>query len=158
MKVKISWWRITWRYVLIFLVLFALAFFSASSLFFTFGDSGELVPVEWGPAQTIFIAVFVGLFAAIYVLALFGFSYIIEDKFFIVKRMGKEITFDYSNIEFIDINESKRKKMVIFYSKAGKMRYLLGDRDGVLLETLIKKCPKIMTVEEFRRRHPEERY
>lgn len=75
-----------------------------------------------------------------------------------MKRVGKDYQFDYNNIYFIDIEKSKKKKMVIFYSSKAKMRYMLGDKDGVLLETLIKKCPKTMSVEEFRRRHPEEKY
>ena len=48
--------------------------------------------------------------------------------------------------------------MIIFYSTKAKMRYMLGDNDGKVLETLIKKCPNILTKEEFRRRHPEESY
>ena len=89
----------------------------------------------------------------------FASSYYIVDKHsFIVKKYGRETEFDYSNIEFIDIEASQKKKMVIFYSKTARMRYLLGDKDGILLETLIKKCPETMSKEEFRRRHPEEKY
>ena len=75
-----------------------------------------------------------------------------------MKKFGKEYQFDYKNIEFIDVEESKRKNMAIFYSSKAKMRYLLGDKDGVLVDTLIKKCLNTMSREEFRRKHPEERY
>ena len=80
-----------------------------------------------------------------------------ESKYFIQKKFGREYQFDYSNIEFIDVENSKKKKMIIFYSKTAKMRYMLGDKDGVVLDTLIKKCPNVMSVEEFRRKHPEEK-
>ncbi len=90
--------------------------------------------------------------------SLISYYYIVEDKYFIMKKFGKEYQFDYANIEFIDIEESQKKKMVIFYSPKSKTRYLLGDKDGKLLETLIKKCPPTISVNEFKRKHPEERY
>ena len=112
----------------------------------------------WGASQTIFVVIFGVIFVATYIPSVTSFYYIIEDYHFIMKRVGKDYQYDYKNIEFIDIEKSKKKKMVIFYSSKAKMRYMLGDKDGVLLETLIKKCPNTMSVEEFRRRHPEEKY
>ena len=75
-----------------------------------------------------------------------------------MKRYFKEYLFDYDKIEFIDIEQSKKKDMVIFYSSTAKMKYLLADKEGKLLEALIKKCPNTLSVEEFRRKHPEEKY
>ena len=157
MKLKIGVWRITWRYLVVFLVIFLIAFGTCFSVFFEITDTG-VVPREFGSSQIIFLVIFFGIFIVTYILSLIGFYYVVEDKYFSVKKFGKEITYDYQNIEFIDIETSKRKKQVIFYSKVARMRYMLGDKNGVLLETLIKKCPNIMSVEEFRRRHPEERY
>lgn len=158
MKVKISWWRITWRYLVVFLIISIIVTLSASSIFFTFNGQGNLTPLPWGVSQSIFVSILGVTFIGIYFLALFGFYYIIEDKCFVVKRLSKTIEYDYKNIEFIDIKESQRKKMVIFYTKTAHMRYMLGDKEGVLLETLIKKCPNVMSKEEFIRCHPEERY
>lgn len=73
-------------------------------------------------------------------------------------KYKKEYVFDYKSIEFIDIEESKRKKQVIFYSPRARTRYLLGDKNGKLLETLIKKCPNTLSVAQFRAKHPEEKY
>lgn len=158
MKLKIGFWRITWRYLVVYFIIAAIAFGSCFGLFFSINDAGEIAAKEFGVSQIIFILIFAGLFIVTYLLSLFGFYYIVEDKCFIVKRLGKEIAYDYSNIQFIDIAESKRKKQVIFYTKVAHMRYMLGDKEGILLETLIKKCPDIMTLEQFRRTHPEERY
>ena len=158
MKLRINLWSITWRYLIVFFIIFAIAFSTSFNLFFTVNENRQIIGAEFGTPQIIFVVVFAGLFIGTYLAAIFGFYYIVEDKFFVVKRLGKEQAYDYVNIEFIDIETSKKKNQVIFYTKKAKVRYLLGDKDGVLLETLIKKCPNIMTVSEFRARHPEERY
>ena len=158
MKVRVSWWRITWRFLLVYLVILIVAFFSFIGAFFSIDWSTfTWTPLEWGTGQTVFISVFAVLFLTTYIPSITCFYFIIDEYSFTQKRIGKDYIFEYKNIEFIDIDESKRKGMVIFYSSTAKMRYLLGDKDGVLLETLIKKCPSIMSKDEFRRRHPEEK-
>ena len=94
----------------------------------------------------------------VYIFSVVSYYYVIEDKYFVVKKFGREIEFNYDNIEFIDFAQSEKKRQVIFYSTKGKMRFLLGDKEGKLLETLRKKCPNTLTVSEFRSKHPEERY
>ena len=91
-------------------------------------------------------------------MAMLGQSYVIEDKYFAVRRLKKEYVYDYNSIIFIDFEASKRKKMVILYTKKSGMKYMLGDKDGKLLETLEKKCPNTMSVSEFRRTYPQARY
>lgn len=129
-------------------------------MFFTIDPANnmQITPVVWDFKQPLII---VGIFVVsliAFIPAITSYYYTVEKKCFIMRKYGKEYEFEYANIEFIDIEESKRKKMVIFYTKTAKTRYLLGDKDGVLLDTLIKKCPNIMSVEEFRRAHPEEKY
>ena len=159
MKVKPSIWGITWRYLIVAVIVVAAAFGMFFSIFFTIDQkTGAVSLAPWGISHYIFVIVMGVSLIGIYIFSVVTYYYVIEDKFFTVKRYGKTIDFDYRNIEFIDIETSKRKHQVIFYSTKGKMRYLLGDKKGILLETLIKKCPKILTVEEFRRKHPEERY
>ena len=132
---------------------------SAFTLFFQLDfENGTMVPKSWGVGQTVFVVVFGVLFIATYIPSIRCFYYVVEDKYFLQKRIGKDLEYDYKNIEFIDIEASKKKNMIIFYSSIAKMRYMLGDKDGKVLEALIKKCPNTMSVEEFRRRHPEERY
>lgn len=158
MKLRIGLWRITWRYLIVFFVLASIAFGTCFTLFFTINDAGRVTANEFGVSQILFVVIMGSLIPITYLVTVLAFYYRIEDKYFVVKKLGKETCYDYKNIEFIDIETSKRKKQVIFYSRTAHMRYMLGDKDGILLETLIKKCPNIMTVEEFRRRHPEERY
>lgn len=157
MVVRIHPWRITWRYLLVFAIIFVITFSASFRLFFLPGEGGLYVR-PFGLPQGMFIGAFFILFLVTYLLALLGQKYIIEDKFFIVKRLSKEFQYDYANIIFIDIEQSKKKKMVIIFTKKSGLKYLLGDKEGKLLETVIKKCPKTLTVEEFRRAYPHERY
>ena len=158
MKFKVHPWRIIWRFLVALLVIY-IAFLGVFIwLFFTTNENGQIVALEWSYRQTLMIIIMVILGFSMLVPSLISYYYIVEDKYFIMKKFGKEYQFDYANIEFIDIEESQKKKMVIFYSPKSKTRYLLGDKDGKLLETLIKKCPPTISVNEFRRKHPEERY
>lgn len=155
---RVSAWRITWRFLIVYLVVLVVAFLSSFGAFFGIDEFGVLYVKEFGAGQIIFISIFAALFLIAYIPSLRCFYFVVKDKYFILKRIGKDYQFDYANIEFIDVEESERKGMIIFYSSKAKMRYMLGDKDGMVLKTLVEKCPKVMTKEEFRRRHPEERY
>ena len=157
MKLKVATWRITWRFLLAFLFVFIAIIGMGSTLFFGVVD-GKLVFLPWGVGQILLLTVFFAFSLASYIIALTSYYYTIENSYFTMRRFGKTYEFEYKNIEFIDIAESERKGMVIFYTPRGRTKYLLGDKDGVLLKTLIKKCPKILTVEEFKAKHPEENY
>ena len=158
MKLKVHPWRIIWRFLVALLVVYIITLGVFIGFFFTINDAGQIIPVEWTFRQPLIIGIMIALGFSMLIPSLLSYYYIVEDKYFIMKKFGREYEFNYSNIEFIDIEESQKKKMVIFYSPKSKTRYLLGDRDGKLLETLIKKCPPTMSVAEFRRKHPEERY
>ena len=159
MKVKVATWRITWRYLLIALFVLVGLFGIFSPQFLVFDHVNKVFIFRPFPiflygvfgAMTLFLIIF-------YFFTINSYYYIIEDKYFTVKKYSKTLDFSYKNIEFIDIEESQKKKLVIFYTPQAKVRYLLADKDNVLLETLIKKCKNIDTVEEFRRKHPEEKY
>ncbi len=159
MKVRVHWWRITWRYLLVTLIVAIIMFAAFFYLFLSIDQTtGEVKWISFGAPQIIVLVFTFGFLVFGYISSLRSYYYVIEDKYFIMKRLTKEMQFDYKNIEFIDIEESKKKKMVIIYTPSSKVRYMLGDKDGILLETLIKKCPDILSVSEFRRKHPEERY
>ena len=159
MKLRVAPWRIVWRFLVVFLVITIILFLSTSAVYFDIDlETWTWTPKPWEFSQVFIIIVLGVVFVTFLVMSLLFYYYKIEDKYFIMKRFGKEYQFEYKNIEFIDIEKSKKKGQVIFYSKTAKMRYMLGDKDGILLETLIKKCPETMSVEDFRRRHPEERY
>lgn len=159
MKLRVHPWRLIWRFLVALAVIYAVAFGAFISMFFTIDFSTwTFTPVVWDYRQPLVLAGIFVIGVAAFIPSLTSTYYMVGSNSFIMKRYGKEYEFDYKNIEFIDIETSQKKKMVIFYTKMARTKYLLGDKDGVLLDTLIKKCPNIMSVEEFRRAHPEERY
>jgi len=158
-KLRVHPWRLIWRFLIVLLVIYVVAFGVFFTTFFNVDwVNWHVEPAVWDFRQPLIIAGIFVVGVAMFIPALTSSYYIVDKHSFIVKKYGRETEFEYSNIEFIDIEMSEKKKMVIFYSKTARMRYLLGDKDGILLETLIKKCPETMSREEFRRRHPEEKY
>ena len=159
MKLRVHPWRLIWRFLVVLLIIYAIAFGAFIAMFFNIDFStGTFTPIVWDYRQPLLIIGIFVIATIAFVPSITSSYYVVESNYFIMRKYGKEYEFNYKNIEFIDIEESKRKKMVIFYTKTAKMKYLLGDKNGVLLDTLIKKCPNVMSKEEFRRAHPEERY
>ena len=159
MKLRVHPWRLIWRFLVALAVIYVVAFGAFISMFFTVNFSNwTFTPVTWDYRQPLLLAGIFVIGTGMFIPALVSSYYICEKHSFIMKRYWKVYEFDYENIKFIDIDESKRKGMVIFWSTTARTKYLLGDKDGVLLDTLIKNCPNIMSKEEFRRAHPEERY
>ena len=151
-------WRLIWRFLIVFAVLMLIFFLMSFNLFITRDEEGHLVLRQWEAIQYIFVFLLVALGVGTFIPSITSSYYLIENDCFIFKKYGKTYEFKYENIEFIDIELSKKKNQVIFYSKIGKMQYLLNDKEGVLLDTVIKKCPNTLSVEEFREKHPEEKY
>ncbi len=159
MIVKVDTWRITWRYLIAALVFIIAMFGITSGMFMGYSrETNTFYTYPIGPTQIIILVLIFVLPIVFYFITIKNYYYIIENKSFIIKKYGKTLEFDYKNIEFIDIDESNKKKQVIFYSPKSGMRYLLADKENKLLETLIKKCPPTMSKEEFRQKHPEEKY
>ena len=159
MIVKVDTWRITWRYLIAALVFIIAMFGITSGMFMGYSrETNTFYTYPIGPTQIIILVLIFVLPIVFYFITIKNYYYIIENKSFIIKKYGKTLEFDYKNIQFIDIDESKRKGQVIFYAPTCRTKYLLGDKNGLLLETLIKKCPPTMSVHEFKMKHPEERY
>jgi len=159
MKLRIAAWRLIWRFLVVILIIYVVALGFLSYFFLTIDqETNSIVFLPFGINQIIILVGMFVLGVIAFIPSLTSCYYVVEKKSFTMRRYWKIYEFSYANIEFIDIEESKRKKMVIFYASTCKTKYLLGDKKGILLETLIKKCPNTMSVEEFRRRHPEEKY
>ena len=159
MKLRPKIWSVTWRYLLVAAIIIAIVFgFTFNFYFVQDTSTGVLKLVTFGFSYYFIIALLITILIGFYILSIFFYYYKIDEYSFSMFRFGKEYVFEFKNIEFIDIEVSKKKNQIIFYSPKSRTRYLLGDKDGKVLETLIKKCPKILSVEEFKKKHPEERY
>ena len=69
--------------------------------------------------------------------------YIIEKKSFIYKCLGKETIFDYSKIHYIEAKQGRDSKTIGIYLSPHDVKYLTTDKDGVLYDTLMKKCDQL---------------
>ena len=158
MKLRISAWRLIWRFLLAMLVIYTMAFLVLMGIFFEINfEPFYMKPNPWGAAQTVLTVLLGVLGIAAFLPSLFTY-YQIEKKSFIMWKYFKVYEFEFANIEFVDFDESRRKGMVVFYSKKAKMRYLLSDKNGELLKAIEHNCKNLLTVEEFRKKHPEEKY
>lgn len=159
MKLKVAPWRLIWRFLVVLLIVYVAIFLFLFTMFFNISfDPFSVTPMTWGWQQPLILAILGALGIAAFIPSLTSYYYQIEKHYFLMKKYGREFTYDYNNIEFVDFEESERKKMVIFYTKASKMQYLLSDKEGKILEALKKNCSNLISKEEFRRRHPEEKY
>lgn len=158
MKYKAEPWRLTWRFLVAFAIVVLIISLLSYSLFFYFDFStGRLYIIKWDYRQILFVSIILGISVVFYILTMRSFYYEIEDKYFTVRRYSKVIQYSYDNIIFINEDRSEKEKKIIFYTEKTQMVSLLADKENKVYKTLLKKCPNRLSIEEFRRRHPEEK-
>lgn len=60
----------------------------------------------------------------------------------------------YTDIVFIDKEQSLRRKILCFYTNKGHARYLPFDKEGKIYETFINKCHNVLDKEDFANKYP----
>lgn len=68
-------------------------------------------------------------------------------------KLGKTIDYFFNDILYIDEEFSEKHRMMLFYNKDGKEKFLLFDKEGKIYETALQKAHQI-TFEELQRRFP----
>jgi len=101
------------------------------------------VYTEWGYAQWIIIGVFLGLIVLLFIAMYFTTYYIIDKHEFKYLCLGKEMTFEYQKIHYIEAKRGKDSKTLGIYLSPTDVKYLTNDKNGVLYETLMDKCPEL---------------
>lgn len=158
-KLYVRFWPIFWRFLIIFVVSALIAFFGLVGVFISYDlENMTIIFLPWEAKQIIVTIIIFFLGIGILLMSLFGYYYVIEKDHFLVYKLGRVFQYDYKNIMFIDVEKSKKQNVITFYTPKAKMQYLLKDRQDLLLETLLKKCTNTVSLEEFRRLHPEEKY
>ena len=146
-KLKVNPWRILIIFLMAFFVLELIFFFS-----FQGAKSGKLWPFDNSfYYYTSFLFIASAIFAYISITQTY---YEIQGPIFIHSKMGKIVEYTFNNIIFIDEEFSEKKKMMRFYTRDGKEHLLMFDKNGVLYETALKKCP-LISKEDFMRRFPK---
>jgi len=154
MKLRIKPWSLIWRFLVTLLVIYALIFVCCINIFINL-YTGKLV--AWDFRQPLLISIIFIVSVISFIPTLKNNYYIVESTYFVARKMTKEYEYSYSNIEYIDIEASKKKHKVAFYTKQGKWQFLMCDEKNELIKILQKRCKNALTKEDFLRLHPEER-
>ncbi len=145
MKVKVDIKRTIRLFIIMDLIFAALLFLSCINLFlFT----------KFGPIQIMVILVFVAVSVLMLVLSLKRNFYVIENKYIVVVRSFKNMYYNYSDVVYIDKEQSEKRKILCFATNRGDARYLPFDKNGEIYKTMLKRCNNLLSEEEFKRRYP----
>ena len=79
--------------------------------------------------------------------------YEISNTKIVHRKMGKVTDYYFNDIIFIDEKFSLKHKMLLFYDKEGKDRYLIFDKNQKIFEIMTEKVHQI-SEEELLRRFP----
>ena len=105
---------------------------------------------KWGVVQILIIA----LFVIILVLSLTRNFYVIESKYLVVVKGTKEMYYHYTDVVYIDKEQSEKRRVLCFATNKGHARYLPFDKEGRIYQTFQNKCHNLLSEEEFRIKYP----
>ena len=109
---------------------------------------------KWNAIQIIVIGIFVFVSIFMLVLSLTRNFYVIESKYLVVVKAHKEMVYNYSDVVYIDKEQTEKKRVLCFATNKGHVRYLPFDKHGEIYTTFLKKCHNLLEKEEFQRRYP----
>lgn len=82
------------------------------------------------------------------VLSIKNTYYILNNSRVIHVRLGKEVSYEWSHIVYIDQEWSEKHKTLDFFLESGKECYLAFDKEGKLYEYALRNC-RLLEQEEF---------
>ena len=146
MKLPVDRKRTIITFIIADLVFAALLFGSCFNLFLF---------QKWTAVQIVIIALFVFVSVFMLVLSLTRNFYVVESKYLVVVRAYKETIYNYSDVVYIDKEQSEKKKVLSFCMSNGQTRYLPFDKHGEIYTTFLKKCHNLLPKEEFVEKYPK---
>lgn len=108
----------------------------------------------WGVTQWLIIAVFVIFSVFMLVMSLTRNFYVIENKYLVVVKGNKNMFYYYSDVVYIDREQSERRRVLTFYTNKGHARYLPFDKEGKIYSTMVNRCHNVLSEEEFHAQYP----
>lgn len=134
--------------ILLFLIVY-LTFGSKLSYFKEGADISGLITRD-----VIILVIYIALSALLLFILLKKNYYQITNSSLVHTRFNKEYVYDYNNILYIDEEYTNKHKTLLFYTNKGDSRFLILDKDEIILKTLKKKCKNLMTKEEYHTKFP----
>ena len=148
MKVRVPAWRL--------LGLLAIVIVLAAGILFGISFSQFLKPIkEWGWQPYAIIAIWLTMSIFLIVAALFSSYYEVNKKYVVVVKGRQRLVYNYSDVVYIDEEQSVKKKTIAFYTKQGHCRYLMFDSKGILYKVMLQNCTNRLSKEEFKERYPQ---
>jgi hypothetical protein len=89
-----------------------------------------------------------------YILTIKMNYYILHKKYVIFRKYGKDLIYNFSEVLYIDEEQSLKKKTIIFVTTKGHTRYMIFDRKNVLYSVMLQKCTNRISKEELLQRFP----
>lgn len=148
MKLVVDRRRTILTFIIVFLVMGAALFGICFWIFLDF---------PWDFRQPLIIAFWIVSSIVFLVLSLTKNYYVLEKKYLVVKRYTKELVYYFSDVLYIDEEQSIKKKTIHFYTRQGHARYLSFDRQGIIYKTMLEKCTNRLSKEEFEKGYPDVR-
>lgn len=142
-----------WRIIVIFIILFVV-FEAIFYISFQGAISGKFWPLE-----SSFYVYTISLVAASILfctLSIVQTSYELTSLKLVHTKMGKTMEYFWSDIIYIDEEFSRKKKMLLFYTKDGREHYLAFDKEGLIFTKALEKC-HLIDKEEFKRKFPNKK-
>lgn len=109
---------------------------------------------KWGVVQILIIALYVIISVFMLVLSLTRNFYVIESKYLVVVKGTKEMYYHYTDVVYIDKEQTEKRKVLCFATNKGHARYLPFDKEGKIYQTFLNKCHNLLSREEFKAQYP----
>jgi len=109
---------------------------------------------KWNYIQFIIISIYSLIMVAILVFSLNTQYYEINKRDLTECKFGKKYVYFYSDIIYIDVEGSKKSKILSFVTKYGHVKYLTFDKEGKIFEAAMNKCKNLISLEEVRGKFP----
>ena len=145
MKVKIPVKKVLIMWGGVFLILAAVVSLMFFNLFYL---------TKWDYRQIVIVSIYSLVMIAILSISLSTHYYEINKRDITECKFGKKFVYFYTDIIYIDVEGSKRSKILSFVTVHGHVKYLTFDKDGKIFEAAMNKCKNLISLEEVRAKFP----
>ena len=109
---------------------------------------------KFGVIQICIITLYVVISILMLVLSLTRNFYVIESKYLVVIKGKKELYYNYTDVVYIDKEQTEKRRILCFYTRQGHTRYLPFDKNGEIYKAFLNKCHNLLSKEEFMIQYP----
>ena len=109
---------------------------------------------RWNVTQYAIIGLFVVVSVVMLVLSLTRNFYVVEKKYLVVVRSSKNMFYNYEDVVYIDKEQTERRRVLVFYTNKGHVRYLPFDKEGKIYQVFLQRCHNLLDKEQLKKQYP----